>query len=118
MNTRRRRSAVDQGADLGDELLDEVAIRLTSEDSAVAVAVGRSQAAGGRTGSESLAAQAAGAVTGLISAASKPLLNNLLYDTSQLAIPTDNVDPDQLLMPSLWDIAAIRRFMLFFGSIS
>jgi len=49
---------------------------------------------------------------------SQILLNNLLYDTSQLAIPTDNVDPDQLLRPSHWDIGMIRRFMLFFGPIS
>ena len=46
------------------------------------------------------------------------LLNNLLYDTSQLAIPTDNVDPEQLRRPAHWDIAFIRRFMLFFGPIS
>jgi Mg2+-importing ATPase len=49
---------------------------------------------------------------------SQILLNNLLYDSSQLAIPTDNVDPDQLLRPSHWDIAMIRRFMFFFGPIS
>ncbi|WP_345762417.1 magnesium-translocating P-type ATPase [Diaminobutyricibacter sp. McL0608] len=46
------------------------------------------------------------------------LLNNLLYDTGQLAIPTDRVDPEQLLAPSHWDIAFIRRFMLTFGPIS
>jgi Mg2+-importing ATPase len=46
------------------------------------------------------------------------LLNNLLYDTSQLAIPTDRVDPEQLEAPSHWDIGFIRRFMLFFGPIS
>jgi P-type Mg2+ transporter len=46
------------------------------------------------------------------------LLNNLLYDASQLAIPTDRVDPEQLRRPSHWDIASIRRFMLFFGPIS
>jgi Mg2+-importing ATPase len=46
------------------------------------------------------------------------LLNNLLYDTSQLAIPTDHVDDEQLVRPSRWDIAFIRRFMLFFGPIS
>lgn len=46
------------------------------------------------------------------------LLNNLLYDSSQLAIPTDNVDAAQLHAPSHWDIAAIRRFMLLFGPIS
>lgn len=46
------------------------------------------------------------------------LLNNLLYDTGQLAIPGDRVDPEQLLAPSHWDIAFIRRFMLLFGPIS
>lgn len=46
------------------------------------------------------------------------LLNNLLYDTSQLTIPTDHVDPEQLRAPSHWDIGFIRRFMLFFGPIS
>jgi Mg2+-importing ATPase len=46
------------------------------------------------------------------------LLNNLLYDTSQLAIPTDRVDEEQLRRPSHWDIAFIRRFMLFFGPFS
>jgi Mg2+-importing ATPase len=46
------------------------------------------------------------------------LLNNLLYDSSQLAIPTDRVDEEQLRAPSHWDLALIRRFMLFFGPIS
>jgi len=46
------------------------------------------------------------------------LLNNLLYDASQLAIPTDTVDEEQLRAPSHWDIGAIRRFMLLFGPIS
>jgi len=46
------------------------------------------------------------------------LLNNLLYDTGQMAIPTDRVDPEQLERPSRWDIGFIRRFMLVFGSIS
>jgi Mg2+-importing ATPase len=49
---------------------------------------------------------------------SQILLNNLLYDTSQLAIPTDNVDEEQLRMPSHWDIAFIRRFMVLFGPLS
>jgi Mg2+-importing ATPase len=35
-----------------------------------------------------------------------------------LAIPTDRVDGEQLLAPSHWDIAFIRRFMLTFGPIS
>jgi P-type Mg2+ transporter len=46
------------------------------------------------------------------------LLNNLLYDSSQLAIPTDNVDAEQLKAPAHWDIAFIRRFMLCFGPLS
>lgn len=49
---------------------------------------------------------------------SQILLNNLLYDSSQLAIPTDNVDAEQLHAPSHWNIAFIRRFMLTFGPIS
>ena len=46
------------------------------------------------------------------------LLNNLLYDTGQLAIPGDHVDKEQLLAPSHWNIAFIRRFMFLFGPIS
>ncbi len=46
------------------------------------------------------------------------LLNNLLYDTSQMTIPTDNVDEEQLARPSHWDIAFIKRFMVRFGPIS
>jgi Mg2+-importing ATPase len=46
------------------------------------------------------------------------LLNNLLYDAGQLAIPSDHVDKEQLYKPSHWDIAFIRRFMLLFGPIS
>jgi P-type Mg2+ transporter len=49
---------------------------------------------------------------------SQILLNNLLYDASQLAIPTDNVDEEQLHRPSHWDIGFIRRFMIFFGPLS
>ncbi len=49
---------------------------------------------------------------------SQILLNNLLYDSSQLAIPTDRVDEEQLHAPSHWNVAFIRRFMLTFGPIS
>ncbi|MFE3260196.1 magnesium-translocating P-type ATPase [Nocardia sp. NPDC059091] len=49
---------------------------------------------------------------------SQILLNNLLYDSSQLAIPTDTVDEEQLARPARWDIGLIRRFMLVFGPIS
>ena len=46
------------------------------------------------------------------------LLNNLLYDVSELTIPTDAVDEELLARPSQWDIRFIRRFMTFFGPIS
>jgi Mg2+-importing ATPase len=46
------------------------------------------------------------------------LTNNLLYDFSQTAIPTDNVDEDYLLVPRRWDIDNIMKFMLFIGPIS
>jgi Mg2+-importing ATPase len=46
------------------------------------------------------------------------LLNNLLYDVSEMTIPTDNVDEEMLARPSQWDIGLIRRFMAFFGPIS
>ncbi|HLF78039.1 MAG TPA: magnesium-translocating P-type ATPase [Dehalococcoidia bacterium] len=46
------------------------------------------------------------------------LLNNLLYDASEMTIPTDNVDEELLQRPSHWDTGFIRRFMAFFGPIS
>jgi Mg2+-importing ATPase len=46
------------------------------------------------------------------------LLNNLLYDGSEMTIPTDNVDEEQLQRPAHWDTRFIRRFMIFFGPIS
>ncbi|HXT46208.1 MAG TPA: magnesium-translocating P-type ATPase [Pseudonocardiaceae bacterium] len=49
---------------------------------------------------------------------SQILLNNLLYDASQLTIPTDRADAEQLRAPSHWDLPMIRRFMLFFGPVS
>jgi Mg2+-importing ATPase len=49
---------------------------------------------------------------------SQILLNNLLYDVSELTIPTDTVDEELLARPGHWDIAFIRRFMSFFGPIS
>ncbi len=45
------------------------------------------------------------------------LLNNILYDVSQISIPTDNVDADQILKPKNWDIDYIKRFMIIFGLI-
>jgi Mg2+-importing ATPase len=49
---------------------------------------------------------------------SQILLNNLLYDVGQLAIPGDRVDPEVLARPAAWDIAFVRRFMAVFGPVS
>jgi Mg2+-importing ATPase len=49
---------------------------------------------------------------------SQILLNNLLYDVGQLAIPGDNVDAEVLARPAAWDIAFVRRFMATFGPVS
>ncbi|WP_413213484.1 magnesium-translocating P-type ATPase [Paraburkholderia kururiensis] len=46
------------------------------------------------------------------------LTNNLLYDFSQTAIPTDNVDAEYLAVPRHWDIVNIMKFMLLIGPIS
>jgi Mg2+-importing ATPase len=49
---------------------------------------------------------------------SQILLNNLLYNAGQLAIPTDAVDSETLARPAAWDIAFVRRFMIVFGPVS
>jgi len=46
------------------------------------------------------------------------LTNNLLYDFSQVPIPTDAVDEEQVARPRPWNIDEIRRFILFIGPIS
>ena len=46
------------------------------------------------------------------------LVQNLLYDVSQIAIPFDHVDEELVSGPQKWDPAEIGRFMLFFGPIS
>lgn len=46
------------------------------------------------------------------------LLNNFLYDVSQVAIPTDKVDKEYLRKPRPWDVAYIRKFMIIIGPIS
>lgn len=46
------------------------------------------------------------------------LLNNLLYDFSQITIPSDSVDKDDVLRPQRWDMKFIKRFMYVFGPIS
>ncbi|MBI3617790.1 MAG: magnesium-translocating P-type ATPase [Candidatus Omnitrophica bacterium] len=46
------------------------------------------------------------------------LLNNFLYDLSQVAIPSDDVDEEYLLKSRPWNIDYIKRFMFVFGLIS
>jgi Mg2+-importing ATPase len=46
------------------------------------------------------------------------LVNNLLYDFSQVGIPTDRVDEEYLLKPRRWNIEAIKKFMLWIGPMS
>ena len=49
---------------------------------------------------------------------SQILLNNLLYDVSELPIPMDNVDHAYLTHPRHWDTAFIRNFMWVVGPVS
>ena len=46
------------------------------------------------------------------------LLNNLLYDASEIAIPFDDVDAAETARPHDWDPGFIRQFMLVFGPLS
>ena len=46
------------------------------------------------------------------------LLNNFLYDLSELPLPADNVDEDDLARPRRWDMGFIRTFMMTIGPVS
>ncbi len=46
------------------------------------------------------------------------LLNNFLYDASQLTLPSDNVDGEYVRQPRRWDMKMVRNFMLLIGPIS
>jgi Mg2+-importing ATPase len=46
------------------------------------------------------------------------LTNNLLYDFSQVPIPTDEVDPEQVAKPRPWSMNELTRFIMFIGPIS
>jgi Mg2+-importing ATPase len=46
------------------------------------------------------------------------LLNNFLYDLSQVPIPSDRVDATYTLKPKRWNVALIRRYMLVIGPLS
>jgi len=46
------------------------------------------------------------------------LLNNFLYDVSQVAIPSDEVDREYVLKARPWNIDYIKKFIIFIGPIS
>src|ERR1035438_9731279 len=46
------------------------------------------------------------------------LTNNLLYDFSQVPIPTDNVGSQQIAKPRPWNMGEIAKFIVFIGPIS
>ena len=46
------------------------------------------------------------------------LINNLLYDLSETAIPLDNVSDETLERPRRWNLDVVRRFMYVFGPVS
>ena len=46
------------------------------------------------------------------------LLNNFIYDFSQITIPSDNVDKDWINKPKRWNLRFIKKFMYIFGPIS
>ena len=46
------------------------------------------------------------------------LTDNLLYDFSQVPIPTDAVDEEPVARPRPWDVGEIKRFILCIGPIS
>jgi Mg2+-importing ATPase len=46
------------------------------------------------------------------------LVNNFLYDTSQITIPSDNVDESYTQKPQRWNLKMIRNYMIVFGLVS
>ncbi len=46
------------------------------------------------------------------------LLNNLIYDFSEVSIPLDNIDDDWIKRPKRWNISFIKKFMAVFGIVS
>ncbi len=46
------------------------------------------------------------------------LLNNLIYNVSEVAIPFDSVDAEAVTGPVTWDMKLVQRFMLVFGPVS
>lgn len=50
--------------------------------------------------------------------ASQILFMNLLYDVSNMTLPTDNVDDEYVKSPKRWDMSFVRKYTLFFGPFS
>lgn len=46
------------------------------------------------------------------------LLNNMIYDLSQISLPLDHVDPEHLTKPQRWDSSLIKKYIFTFGPIS
>src|SRR5208282_2002465 len=46
------------------------------------------------------------------------LLNNLLYDFSEMTIPLDNVSDATVAKPRRWNLDVVRKFMYVFGPLS
>ena len=46
------------------------------------------------------------------------LIQNLIYDFTQIAIPWDNVDPEFMRAPKKWDTRSLSRFMNVLGPVS
>lgn len=49
---------------------------------------------------------------------SQILLNNFLYDSSQITLPSDAVDDQDIRIPPKWNLPFLKRFMLAFGLVS
>jgi Mg2+-importing ATPase len=120
--------SVDTGTDVAKDAADVVLLEKSLDVLADGVAEGRRifantikyvlMGTSSNFGNMFSAAAASAVLPFLPMLPSQILLNNLLYDVGQLTIPSDNVDEEQLLAPSHWDIHFIRRFMLFFGPLS
>jgi Mg2+-importing ATPase len=46
------------------------------------------------------------------------ILNNFIYDFSQITIPTDNIDAEFVKKPKRWNMSFIKKFMLYLGPVS
>jgi P-type Mg2+ transporter len=120
--------SVESGADVAKDAADIVLLEKSLDVLAEGVAEGRRTFANtikyvlmgtsSNFGNMFSAAAASAFLSFLPMLPSQILLNNLLYDSSQMTIPTDTVDDEMLARPSHWDIHFIRRFMIFFGPIS